>query len=71
MLKNFIVLVAIFFSGILSAEASQAPSKPLVCVPCDEPLPGTALWHYMKGIEELIGVRTNPYLANEHFKKFT
>ena len=69
MLKNFIVLVAIFFSGILSAEASQAPSKPLVCVPCDEPLPGTALWHYMKGIEELIGVRTNPYLANEHFKR--
>ncbi len=69
MLKNFIVLVAICFSGILSAEATQALSKPLVCAPCDEPLPGTALWHYMKGIEELIGVRTNPYLANEHFKR--
>ncbi len=69
MLKNFIVLTAICFSSIFSAEITQAPSNPLVCAPCDEPLPGTALWHYMKGIEELIGVRTNSYLANEHFKR--
>jgi TPR repeat protein len=44
---------------------------PVKCPPCDEPLPGTALWHYMKGIEEIMGMRnaTNAYLANEHFKR--
>lgn len=49
--------------------ASPPPKTVVMCTPCDEPLPGTALWHYMKGIEELIGVRTNAYLANEHFKR--
>lgn len=78
MLKILTLVIAAFFITILNAEtiqnspkaeAKQKPTKPLVCAPCDEPLPGTALWHYMKGIEELIGVKTNPYLANEHFKR--
>ncbi len=68
MLKN-ILLIIICFAGFLQAETPQKSSKPTVCAPCDEPLPGTALWHYMKGIEELIGVKTNAYLANEHFKR--
>ena len=69
MLKNFILFVTVCFLSILSAETTQKPENAHVCAPCDEPLPGTALWHYMKGIEELIGVRTNAYLANEHFKR--
>jgi len=78
MLKKITVVIATLFLAFLHAEENQTsskvetktkPSKPLVCAPCDEPLPGTALWHYMKGIEELIGVKTNPYLANEHFKR--
>lgn len=68
MFKNFILFIVIFFSA-LQAETPHKTSKASVCAPCDEPLPGTALWHYMKGIEELIGVRTNSYLANEHFMR--
>lgn len=71
MLKYIALLIVTCFLSLLQAEASQKASKTLVCAPCDEPLPGTALWHYMKGIEELIGVRTNAYLANEHFKRAT
>ncbi len=40
-----------------------------VCPPCDEPIQGTALWHYMKGVEEIMGMNSNAYLANEHFKR--
>jgi Sel1 repeat len=73
MLKNFILVwVTICSVSVLSAQTTSvqtpAPER-TICAPCDEPLPGTALWHYMKGIEELIGVRTNAYLANEHFKR--
>lgn len=68
MLKNIIFAITLCFVASLSAEPEKNISKS-ICTPCDEPLPGTALWHYMKGIEELIGVRTNPYLANEHFKR--
>ena len=81
--KTSTCLVSIFLVAnlaILSAETTQTQAKTISkkqtqaaicasCPPCDEPLPGTALWHYMKGIEELIGVRTNAYLANEHFKR--
>ncbi len=70
--KFIILLIAICSLSTLSAEAAKKPTPEkvvVVCAPCDEPLPGTALWHYMKGIEELIGVRTNAYLANEHFKR--
>ncbi len=72
--RMLFLIIAIFSLSTLSAETTQTPAspppaKPVMCTPCDEPLPGTALWHYMKGIEELIGVRTNPYLANEHFKR--
>lgn len=74
MLKNFILFISICALNFLKAEQVPAKSGPesaklVICAPCDEPLPGTALWHYMKGIEELIGVRTNAYLANEHFKR--
>jgi hypothetical protein len=69
MLKNFILFVTVCFLSILNAETTQKPENAHLCAPCDEPLAGTALWHYMKGIEELIGVRTNAYLANEHFKR--
>lgn len=66
-----IFLIATSFLSSLNAEETTKPipTEPVMCTPCDEPLPGTALWHYMKGIEELIGVRTNAYLANEHFKR--
>lgn len=79
---NYIPTITLIVSFILAlcslstlnaetAQPSAPPSRstPVMCTPCDEPLPGTALWHYMKGIEELIGVRTNAYLANEHFKR--
>lgn len=69
MLKNFILILAACFIPFLQAETNKNVEKSVICAPCDEPLPGTALWHYMKGIEELIGVRTNSYLANEHFKR--
>lgn len=65
----FIFPLLFVFSCLPTPLQAQASQKSLVCAPCDEPLPGTALWHYMKGIEELIGVRTNAYLANEHFKR--
>ena len=54
-----------------SATCPKEECKELKCPPCDEPLPGTALWHYMKGVEEIMGMRsaTNAYLANEHFKR--
>jgi hypothetical protein len=69
--KFIIFLIASSFLSTLNAEETTkpTPTEPVMCTPCDEPLPGTALWHYMKGIEELIGVRTNAYLANEHFKR--
>ena len=74
--KFIIFFIAICSLSFLNAEETTKlthtkpmPTKPVMCTPCDEPLPGTALWHYMKGIEELIGVRTNAYLANEHFKR--
>ena len=54
--------------NIASNTFNGAPSKH-ICPPCDEPVQGTALWHYMKGIEELMGIKTNAYLANEHFKR--
>lgn len=56
----------------LSAEQPIAPNKNTsnhVCPPCGEPVTGTALWHYMKGVEEIMGIKTNAYLANEHFKR--
>jgi hypothetical protein len=51
--------------------SAQPVCRESICPPCDEPYPGTALWHYMKGIEEIMGVRgtTNAFLANEHFKR--
>jgi len=54
-----------------SATCQKSVCKEIKCPPCDEPLPGTALWHYMKGVEEIMGMRnaTNAYLANEHFKR--
>jgi TPR repeat protein len=71
------VFVAILTVCSLLNAASQKPvvfdpqvaDHRLVCPPCDEPYPGTALWHYMKGIEELTGLKTNTFLANEHFKR--
>lgn len=65
-----ILFVIISLSSFFCAqEGKKLPEHTVICAPCDEPLPGTALWHYMKGIEELIGVRTNAFLANEHFKR--
>ena len=77
MIKRVLCLQLIFLFtepclGLLYAESQINPqhvnSK---CPPCDEPVAGTALWHYLKGVEEIMGIRstTNAFLANEHFKR--
>jgi len=73
---RYVFVVVLTVCSLLDAEsqkpvgsASQVVDRNLVCPPCDEPYPGTALWHYMKGIEELTGLKTNAFLANEHFKR--
>lgn len=83
MIKHVLYFQAVLFltaycGGFLNAEENKPAvcSQPVghkstcpPCAPCDEPYPGTALWHYMKGIEEMMGVKTNAFLANEHFKR--
>lgn len=76
MVYKYLLVVILTIFSLLNAESqksvlstSQISEHKSVCPPCDEPYPGTALWHYMKGIEELTGLKTNAFLANEHFKR--
>ena len=71
-----LIIMSVGFLNCLYADTkvsvpniSNKEAAKHMCPPCDEPVPGTALWHYMKGIEELMGIKTNAYLANEHFKR--
>lgn len=74
------VIVSCLLASLLHAEKPSSSVLPIqsqhkkveqkhVCPPCDEPVQGTALWHYMKGVEEIMGMNSNAYLANEHFKR--
>lgn len=63
-------LGSLFAETIISnSNITNKDNTKYICPPCDEPVSGTALWHYMKGVEELMGIKTNAYLANEHFKR--
>ncbi len=73
--KAIFVIVSCLSFFLLHAENSSTSVLPKqveqkhVCPPCDEPVQGSALWHYMKGVEEIMGMNSNAYLANEHFKR--
>lgn len=56
---SLLLLTACFFT--LFAQQSS----PTIA----EPASGTAQWHFMKGVEEILGLNKNTYLANEHFRR--
>jgi TPR repeat protein len=58
-----ILFSALLITGILA----NLSARPFVA----SPKPGTAQWHYQKGVEEIMGVvgTTNAALANEHFQR--
>lgn len=67
---NFFTLLFVVFFGIeLFAEGAVVSNSAQEAMKISQP--GTALWHYQKGVEEIMGVTKarNIFLANQHFER--